>query len=116
NDENDVDREIRIERMKREIEEISGGEIISGGFGDVPADIEEAFLAYVCEFEKAEVSTPFDRLLRAGIVMEPPDELDDCSLSAKLQQVMQALATMHCFVENTDHLSDRELFAWLWRE
>jgi hypothetical protein len=112
----DVDREIRIERMKRELDEASGGLTIHGSFGDIPLRLEEAFLAYVCEFETAQVNTAFDWLLRAGIVMEPPDELDDSSISAKLQEVLQALAAMRYFVECTDHLSDRELFAWLWSE
>jgi hypothetical protein len=34
-DKADVDREIRIERMKRELEELSGGEMISGSVGHV---------------------------------------------------------------------------------
>jgi hypothetical protein len=32
----DVDREIRIEKMKRELDELSGGLMISGSFRDVP--------------------------------------------------------------------------------
>src|SRR5882762_5114450 len=58
-DEADVDREIRIQKMKRELEQLSGGSMISGGFGDVPPNLEEIFLARVCEFEKAPYDTNF---------------------------------------------------------
>jgi len=40
-DEADVDREIRIERMKRELEELSSGEMISGSVGHVPPELED---------------------------------------------------------------------------
>lgn len=43
--EGDVDREIRIERMKRELEELAGGPMISGSLGEVPPELEELFLS-----------------------------------------------------------------------
>ena len=46
--------------------------------------------------------------------MPPSAELDDASLAEKLEEVIQALATMRCFLYQTDHLSDRELYEWLW--
>jgi hypothetical protein len=42
--------------------------------------------------------------------------LDDCKLRAKLQEVLYALAAIGCFLHDTDHLSDRELYTWLWSE
>ena len=114
--EGDVDREIRIERMKRELEELAGGPMISGSFGDVPPELEEIFLERACEFEKAELDTNFNRLVQRGIEMVPPAELDDSNLHAKLQEVLQALAEMRCFLHDTDHLSDRELYTWMWTD
>jgi len=115
-DEAEVDREIRIEKMKRELDGLAGGKMISGGFGEVPSAIEEAFLASACRFEKAELDTNFNRLVRHGLALEPPDELDDATLPAKLEEMLRVLGTMRCFVECTDHLSDRELYIWLWTE
>jgi hypothetical protein len=48
--------------------------------------------------------------------MIPPAELDDCKLPAKLQEVLCALAAVCCFLRDTDHLSDRELYTWLWSD
>ncbi len=115
-DEANVDREIRIEKMKRELEDLTGGSMISGDFGEVSPSLEEAFLTLACEYEKASYDTNFNRLVRGGIAMLPPSELDDTSLVAKLQEVLCALAKIRCFVENTDHLSDRELYTWLWSD
>ena len=115
-DKADVDREIRIERMKRELDELSGGEMISGSLGEVPAELEEIFLDRVCAFEKVLWNTNFNQLVQCGIAMTHPAELDDASLHTKLHEVICALATMHCFLEDTDHLSDRDLYEWLWSD
>lgn len=115
-DKSDVDREIRIEKMKRELEELSGGSFASGAFGEVSSELEETFLERVLDFEKAGLDTNLNRLVERGVEMVPPDELDDASLQAKLRDVVHALATIHCFLHDTDHLSDRELYMWLWSE
>jgi hypothetical protein len=88
--ESDVDREIHIERMKRELEELSGGSI-SGRVGKVSPEPEEIFLERVCEFEKAAWDTNFDRLIKLGFKMVPPAELDDVHLGAKLDEVVRNL-------------------------
>lgn len=113
-DEADVDREIRIERMKRELEELSGGSMVTGSFEAVSPELEEIFLERACEFEKAPWGTNFDRLVRHGIELIPPAELDDPALRVKLYEVVRGLATIRCFLHDTDHLSDRELYTWLW--
>jgi hypothetical protein len=113
-DEADIDREIRIEKMKRELDDLADGSMISSDCGNVPPALEEAFLTKACEFEKAPLDANFNRLVQLGLEMPPPAELDERSLCAKLREVINALATMRCFLEQTDHLSDRELYEWLW--
>jgi hypothetical protein len=115
-EEPDVDREIRIERMKHELEEIIGGPFISGSFAEVSPELEEIFLERACEFEKAPRGTSFNRLVQLGVKMIPPVELDDARLNSKLSEVVRALAGMQCFLYDTDHLSDRELYTWLWTD
>lgn len=113
-DEADVDREIRIEKMKCELDEIAGGKMLSGSFGPVSPEIEETFLEQVLAYERAEFDTNFNRLIQRGGALPPAAELDDASLSAKLAEVIRELVELRCFLEDTDHLSDRELYDSLW--
>lgn len=112
-DEADVDRDIHIEKMKRELEEIAGGNMLNGSLGPVPLPMEEAFLEQVLAYERAEFDTHFNRLVRRGVVMPPAAELDDPALSATLAEVVRELGELHCFLHDTDHLSDCELYDWL---
>lgn len=113
-DEADIDREIRIDKMKRELDEIGGGKMFSGSFGPVPLKVEEAFLEQVLAYERAELDTNFNRLVQRGVALPPGAELDDAALSVKLADVVRELGELRCFLHDTDHLSDRELYDWLW--
>lgn len=115
-DESDVDCEIRIEKMKRELEELTGGSFASGSFWEVSPELDEIFLERVLDFEKTEYHTNFNRLIESGVEMVPPAELNDAGLHAKLREVLCALAAIRCFLHDTDHLSDRELYTWLWTD
>lgn len=50
-----------------------------------------------------------DTLAEIGIALPPPEDLTDGQLSAKLWEVIEALAFLGAYLEHTDHLSDREL-------
>jgi hypothetical protein len=113
-DEADVDREIRIEKMRRQLDEIAGGKMISGSFGAVPSKMEEAFLERALAYERAEFDTNFNRLVQRGVALPPAAELDDAALRARLTEVIRVLGELRCFLQDTDHLSDRELYDWLW--
>jgi hypothetical protein len=114
--ETEDDREKRIEDLKRHAEELCGGQMEVGGLDDCSAEAEETFWKQVVDYEEAPWTTHFQQLEHAGVSLPPPDSLKDEELTAKLWEVIQKLALLHVFIEQTDHLSDRELYTHLWTD
>jgi hypothetical protein len=108
--------EKRIEDLKRRAEELCGGQMETGTLDDVPAEIEESFWKHVVDYEEAPWTTHFQQLENAGVSLPIPDSLNDQELTAKLWEVIQKLALLRVFIEQTDHLSDRELYTHLWTD
>lgn len=110
------DREKRIEDLKRRAEELCGGQMKAGKLDDCSEEMEEAFWKHVVAYEEAPWTTNFQQLENAGVSLPAPDSLKDEELTAKLWEVIQKLALLHVFIEQTDHLSDRELYTHLWSD
>lgn len=104
----------RIEALRRQAAALSGGAMLWGKTADFPAELEEDFWRGVVEFESAEPVVLFDLLLREGVALPPPALLREFQLPDKLWEVIYFLASVGCFLENTDHLSDLELYTELW--
>jgi hypothetical protein len=109
------DQDKRIEALKRRVEEL-GGHLEADDLDDYPVEVEEAFLKHVVDYEEAPWTTNFKQLENAGVSLPAPDSLNDEELTAKLWEVIQKLALLHVFIEQTDHLSDRELYTHLWTD
>jgi hypothetical protein len=83
---------------------------------DCPPEVLAQFWQNVAEYELAPLTTHFRRLEEAGIKPPSPESVDDKDLPAVLWEVIDGLAEMRVFLEDTNHLSDRELYALLWNE
>jgi hypothetical protein len=108
--------EKRIDDLKRRAEELTGGQMEIGGLGDCPAEVEEGFWKYVVDYEEAPWTTNFQQLENAGVSLPSPDSLKDEEVTAKLWEIIQKLSLLQVFIEQTDHLSDRELYTHLWSD
>ena len=71
----------------------------------------EVYLQRLDDFELGLTTTNFQQLSEAGIVLPEPAAMDEKALTAKLWEVIDALARIRVFITSTDHLSDRELYA-----
>ena len=112
----DDDLDKRIEDLKRRAEELSGGQMEVSSLDDCPAEMEESFWKHVVDYEEAGWTTNFQQLETAGVSLPPPDSLNDQELTVKLWEVIHKLALLRVFIEQTDHLSDRELYTHLWTD
>jgi hypothetical protein len=108
--------EDKIEALKRHAQELCGGQMEVHTLDDCPAEVEEAFWQHVVDYEEAPWTTHFQQLEKAGASLPAPDSLKDEELTAKLWEVIQKLALLRVFIEQTDHLSDRELYTHLWTD
>jgi hypothetical protein len=111
-----AEMEIRINELKEEAMELSGGKMLTGGTENLPPEEELKFWERVVAFEKGPFTTQIEQLKRRGVQLPEPETMDDRQLKAKLWETIGALAEMHTFLHCTDHLSDRELYTRLVRE
>ena len=68
-----------------------------------------------CEmFRIEEIDDPFEYLESRGVALPDPALLNDAMLHEVLWKLAVALAANGVMLECTDHLSDRELYEFLW--
>ena len=116
NGQDDSERKKRIGELKRQADDLAGGEMTSWKSDDLSPDIEEDFLQGVVAYESAPWTTHYQQLAEAGVELPDPETMNDEKLTAKLWEVIEALARMRVFLESTNHLSDRELYTELWND
>jgi hypothetical protein len=110
-----VDRQIRRERLRCEIEE-AGGLLFGPDDREDVSDVELSFLDRVLAWERGPRSTHRAWLARQGRTFIPPAELDGRRLKIELWRLIRALAGARVFLYHTNHLSDRTLYEQLWSE
>jgi hypothetical protein len=115
----DADQElaqrIRIEALKQKVRDRVGGEMLSGDAQDAPLDVLERFWQNVLEYEEGMYPLrPIRELLAEdGMHPLPPNSVPDHELESHLERLIEALAQRGLLLCQTDHLSDRELYALL---
>ena len=83
---------------------------------NMPADLEEEFLRHVLEYETAEPISLFRLVENSGLEMPSPGELPDDIVTMKLTETIERMASLGAYLLHTDHLSDRSLYEYLYRE
>ena len=109
----DPERKKRIDELKRQADELAGGEMAGWKSDDLSPEMEEDFLQGVVAYESAPWTTHYQQLEEADVELPDPATMDDEKLTAKLWEVIEALARMRVFLQSTNHLSDRELYTEL---
>ena len=107
------DQEKRIEKLKSQLEKL-GGDVSDNS--ELSTDMEEEFLKHILAFETAEPTSLLQWLENAGQDVPPPQDLDDSQLHTKLWEVINRMASLGAYLHNTNHLSDRQLYSYLFEE
>jgi hypothetical protein len=115
-DEDETERAKRIAELKRQAQELAGGKMVEGEMEETPPEVAEQFWEHVVAYEKAPWTTHFKQLEESGMQLPAPETLDDEQLTRKLWELIQRLALLRVFLDETDHLSDRELYTLLWSD
>ncbi len=107
------DQEERIAKLRQELEKLGGNAM---SLESMPPDMEEEFLRQVLEYENAEPTSLFRLLENSGLDIPPPDQLDDEAVPAKLLAIVERMATLGAYLLHTNHLTDRELYVYLYHD
>jgi hypothetical protein len=106
----------RIEQLRQKIRDVTDEDPTFGTTANCPPELEEAFLESVLAFESSPRRRLLDVLGELGVELPQPKRLIGKELTAKLWEVIHALVGQSVILCNTDHLSDRELYALLWKK
>ncbi len=110
------DEDARIEELKARATALNGGQMKTWTSPDCPSAVLERFWKHVLAFDSAIEEQPFEALIRSGLTLPPPEELDNQHITAKLWEVIRGMAFLRMFLLFTNHLTDRELYAHLWND
>jgi hypothetical protein len=106
-------QEERINKLRAELEKLGGS---TSTLESMPADMEEEFLRHVLEYETAEQISLLQLLENSGLEVPPPESLEDDALKIKLKEIIDRMASLGAYLLHTNHLSDRELYEYLYHE
>lgn len=116
----DLDRrrlQQRLVELRNQLAEISGGEHQFGPAGEgLGLEQEIAFLEHIIAFETAPLTTWFELLGESGYDMPEPANLSDAEIGLEVWQVIQRLSELRAYLYNTNHLSDRQLYEYLYHD
>ena len=101
-----------MSKQKRPLSDL----VVTSESDNLPKETSREFWEHLIACETAPLTTHFQQLIEAGVELPDPGLLDDRQMPIKLLEVIDALARLRVFITQTNHLSDRELYAELWEQ
>ncbi len=104
----------RLKFLKEKLAEL--GELFQHTDPETDPEEELAFLEHIYVLESQPTITHAHQLIENGVCLPSPNDLSEAQLHDKLWEVIDKLAELRVFLENTNHLNDRSLYEQLWTE
>lgn len=104
----------RIAYLLRRLEQL--GESGHEESADMDPEMRLVFLEQVYAIESEPCTTYAHQLIARGVSLPDPESLTEQELPRKLWEVIDGLAGLRVFLENTGHLDDRALYRKLWED
>jgi hypothetical protein len=115
--EKDAQQETRIKKMQDKLKELAGGLFTFEATPDLPADIVEANLEDIINFESVDSGVSlFDGLQQHGVHLPPPEELNEFVSVRKVNEIFHALEKLRIFLIGYEEMNARELYSTLWHQ
>lgn len=108
-----IDRILHINDLKLEAEKLTGDTMIYQNGEAIPLEVEEQFWQNLVDIEKAPTISRRELLALDGFIFKKQHELSDDEIGQDLWRLIHALAEHNHYLEQTNHLSDRELYTLL---
>jgi hypothetical protein len=105
-----------IERLKAQAAAATDGRMIVYESAGLTPDVQEQFWRTIVDFETSGSTDLATELKAIGVAVSAGDDLDDVALHQALWSIIEGLARLRVLLDQTDHLSDRELHTQLVRE
>jgi hypothetical protein len=105
-----------IERLKAQAAAAADGRMVAYESDGLTPDVQKQFWRNVGAFETAGRTDLTKELNAIGVKLFEPDDLDDVALRKALWSIIEGLARLRVFLDQTDHLRERELYTQLLHE
>ncbi len=103
-------------KPSKKVEAISDEEFYALPYPDPESWEDDPYLKRMSEWEAGGGTTTSKQLIERGVPLPAPDSMNDEQLHEKLWQVIRGMAETRHYLYSTNHLSDRELYTYLWSE
>lgn len=103
---------VRYQSLKEDLKALEEGSDAS-----IPAPrLDDELLARLVVGGSAHATLPLSYLARCGLSVSAPSQVSDEELSQELWKVIWVMGLLRLFLDYTDHMTDRELYTFLYED
>ncbi len=111
----DLDLLLQNARLRDELEPYWDDAVMAVDLNGMSTDLENVYLSSLLAWERAPV-LPISQWFSPPLELPKPELIGDTELRIRLQYAIRKLSEKNILLENTGHLSDRQLYCLILRD